>query len=531
MSRAQPKFSPTDRYAKQIARAIAKDRPPRFDDGLESYCESSPREIFAAFAGAARHMPPAGKDQALALGYIFVLQRLLEHLRYRTDRGYADAAKLIADFQADLTRRTEAGELDGPILALLSGALHESKIPASPEFAAAAATRALAEAEDEPVADDPHDALAGIIRACGGHPFRIAGALLEAGHGRPTEHRAVLVTTLAFDSNPQARSAAVLFLLDPEAAIRREIAEALGQAAASLTATDVRRLIAIRNWRPEQERAQVDAVIRKARAAGIECAQWEQGVVEAILASAIDGSEAQAFLVISPVGRKRRLSSILTKGGVADAFSGEPERRRRLEEDMEAMGAPTLPVSRQYLDDIIADHMARGIAKGAVPPLGLLEVAETIGGADWQPARKDFRKTLAGLVAEIPKPMREPGALASVLRNSGELPDLEVIAEAWFEDDPQVANAVQRAGGRDRKKLASYLLQSVIERRREKWADLLLRTAAWMRQAIPQDELCWRELALVAQAVAEGRDLNEIGLMRDIARRTVEVINENSGRV
>jgi hypothetical protein len=36
-------------------------------------------------------MPPAGRDEPLAVGYLFLLQRLLEHLRYRTDQAYADA--------------------------------------------------------------------------------------------------------------------------------------------------------------------------------------------------------------------------------------------------------------------------------------------------------------------------------------------------------------------------------------------------------------------------------------------------------
>ena len=62
-------------------------------------------------------MPPAGKDEALAFGYLFFLQRLLEHLWYRTDRGYADAAKLIADFQADVVAQAEAGQVDGRMLA------------------------------------------------------------------------------------------------------------------------------------------------------------------------------------------------------------------------------------------------------------------------------------------------------------------------------------------------------------------------------------------------------------------------------
>ena len=71
-------------------------------------------------------------------------------------------------------------------------------------------------------------------------------------------------------------------------------------------------------------------------------------------------------------------------------------------------------------------------------------------------------ETLAGLIAEVPKAMCEPATLASVLRNSNELAELEAVVQSWFEDDPQVAQAVERARGRDRAKLASYLLQSVI---------------------------------------------------------------------
>jgi hypothetical protein len=123
MSRAQPKSLPTDEHARRIARAIAKGRPPPFSADIDRYCESCPHEIFAAFTGAARHMPPAGKNEALALGYLFLLQRMLEHLRYRTDRGYADAAKLIADFQADAVAQLEAGQVDGRMLAFVGGAL------------------------------------------------------------------------------------------------------------------------------------------------------------------------------------------------------------------------------------------------------------------------------------------------------------------------------------------------------------------------------------------------------------------------
>jgi hypothetical protein len=50
--------------------------------------------------------------------------------------------------------------------------------------------------------------------------------------------------------------------------------------------------------------------------------------------------------------------------------------------------------------------------------------------------------------------------------------------------------------------IASYRLQTVIGRRRGRWADLRPRAALWMHEASPEAGLCWREL--VAQALTDG---------------------------
>jgi hypothetical protein len=171
----------------------------------------------------------------------------------------------------------------------------------------------------------------------------------------------------------------------------------------------------------------------------------------------------------------------------------------------------------------VAHHLALTIEKGGVPPLGLLQIAEVIGGADWQPARMDLKEVLAEMIAEVPKRMREPAALASSLRNSGNLAGLKAVAQGWFEDGPHIAQAMEGARGR-RAKLASYLLQTVIARRRDSWAEVVLRTAQWMHEAPPGAGLCWRELALVAKALTDGQDMTEIGLMHDIAVRTITML-------
>lgn len=523
---ARSKLSPTDQHARRIASAIAKGRPPTLSSDIKLYFESSPREIFAAFEGAVCHMPPAGANEPLALGYLVVLQGLLEHLRYGTDRGYDEPAALIADFQTAVV--AQAAQIDGRLLAFTAAALQQAKISVSAEFAAAVTTRNFDDEESGPLPADIDAAVAGMLDACGGDPFALVASLAEFGAVFSGEARCALAASLAVGGLPGARDAAVLFLLDPDPTVRRAAGEALADVAASLSPTDVRRLIAMRNWRPESERAAIDTVVRKARTAGVDCAPWEAGGTDVILASAIDGSASQGFVLVSPAGRKKRLSSILTKIGIADAWSGEPETRRGIEATLSGVGmdAPMLAVSRSYLDRMVAHRLALGVEKGQVPLVGLLQVAETIGGADWQPAKMDFGETLAGLIAEIPATMREPAAVKAALQRSDELADLELIAQSWFEDDPEIARIVAGGRGASPAKRATYLLQTVMARRRDKWADLLLRTASWLREASGGGDLCWRELAIVAKAVADRRDLSEIGLMRDVALRTIAVLGD-----
>jgi hypothetical protein len=362
------------------------------------------------------------------------------------------------------------------MLAYVAAALHQAKIPVSPELAEVSANQPVDDddGDDESLPADVSTALRGLLDTCGGDPFMLVGSLAELSHAMPGEARGALATSFALSDRRDARSIAVLFLLDADAVVRRAAAGALAQVASALSPTEVRRLIAIRNWRPENERADIDAVIRNARLAGVDCARWDAGGADKILATAIDGAAAQGFLLVSPAGRKKRISSVLTKGGIADAWSGDPESSRRVEATVAGsrMITPLLAASRPYLDRVVAHNLALSIEKGEVPPHGLLQVAETLGGADWRPERMSFSETLAGLIAEIPEAMRSSAAVDTLLRRSGELADIEAISQAWFEDDPETARVVAGARGPGSAKLATYLLQTVIARRRDKWADL-----------------------------------------------------------
>jgi hypothetical protein len=533
-SKSKSKSSAIDRHAKMLAVALGKGQLPPLTLEIDIFLDECPKEIFAAFEGVVRHMPPGGKNEPLAVGYLFLLQGLLERLRFRSERGYDDAIELIAKFQSEVAGQALAGRIDGDVLAYVSGALAQAKIPASPDLIAVSAELGLGDEDDDEdmLPADVEASLEAMLDECGDDPFVLVGAFAQAAHTLPEEAKTAVAVSFAGAERAEARAAAVLFLLDASAVVRRETAAALSEVAASLAPADLRRLIAMRNWRPEGERAELDGIIHKARAAGIACAPWEKGAADRLRASPVDGSMAQAFLLTSPAGRSRkRMSSILTKHGIADAWCGEPETQRQIAAAIDASGGdvPMLEVSRGYLDRMVSHHLALTIAKGETPPIGLLRIAEIIGGAEWQPSLLDFREELAALIADLPAGRLTPEEVDTALADSDTLFDLDGIEQSWFEDDAEVAEIVDDALDRDDETLVRLLLQGVLDQRRNKWAELFVQIAFWMREA-DAEYPSWADLTVVARALWEGRDLAEIGLMRTIAEQTIDVMADEQNR-
>ena len=518
-----------DDHAKKLAAGLAKGRLPQPTPELERFLLTHSTEIFAAAEGVCRNMPPAGDDEALGVGYLFLLQMLLSGLNEGVKRGAKDAAELIARFQSDLAARAEAGEIEGALLAYLGGALQQAGIAASPELTAASAELGD-EDEDDLLPGDIVSVLEDILEACDGDPFEMVSAFAEGAHLMPDDAKIALAIHLAQNERADARAAAVLFLQNGSAAVRKAAAAALVEQASTLSSVDLRRVIAMRNWRPERERADVDAIIQKARAAGVACAAWAKGSVDKLKSSPTDGSGTQLLLAISPVDRKtQRIATIFTRDGISEAMTSEPQPLQAVDEivaGLESHG-PLLDVSRAFVDRMIGHHLGLTVKRGEVPPAGLLQVAETLGGAEWQPARIDYRELLNELIADLPDDLRAPEDIAMALADSGDIVELDGIEDSWFEDDAELEQKVKSASRSAREKLPAKLLQDsgAIGAQRARWAELFLSTALWMREA-PRDEwLAWADLAVVARAVLDGHDLTKIGLMRNIAERTVACLS------
>jgi hypothetical protein len=479
-----------------------------------------------AFAGQI----PGGEapDQDEAEGILFLLGNFLTELRMRAENGYPRAAGVIENFQATAADYFDEGHMDETAMSSIISVLREAGVAASEDL-----IESLGQvADDTPMSFE--EAMAGFSEAieeaasqCN-DAFMMLGLVGEIGHGLPEEGRAMLAERLACSSNAIAREAAVLQLLAPEHSVRQAALASVTGVAANISPDSLRRLIALRNWLPEQERPGVDALIRAARAKGVDCASWRKADVEAILSSGIDGAGAQGFLIVTREGRKMRLSSVLLKTGVADAWAGETDSAAKVKSTLEfaETQTATIAVTRGYLDQAIANSLADGLGAGVTAPAELLQVAETIGGADWRPEPSDWRKAAAELLASVPQEMLDADATRDILTNSGVWAYEDGLGESWYEDDEETANLIAGIPAGKRKDAAARVLAEIIGRRREKWARMFVRSAQWLKGAADGDnDGNWRRFAILANAVANGYELDRIEVMRDVADRTIEAVS------
>ena len=92
------------------------------------------------------------------------------------------------------------------------------------------------------------------------------------------------------------------------------------------------------------------------------------------------------------------------------------------------------------------------------------------------------------------------------------------LADSWFEDDQDVARIARRNSRAALEQQAAHVLQTVLEERRDRWAELFVWTALWLREA---DDQPWQEFSILANAIANGHELDQIPVMWGIAANTV----------
>ena len=489
-------------------------------------------EVLADYQNAAVDLLDLALDEATkndkplfdSLGFLF--GQSLEALRFDIESGYKTASDLAEYTRKRLIAASKAGNVDPSHLLFLIQCFGSAKLDPGAdlrqivEHLLEEVGNANADNFNSPDIADLFGLVTDLVKQTDGDPFALHSVLGESSEGMPDEYCGVLATTFLFSTEPAAVEASIGWLLDPAPSVRQSLANALEDAArkGKVTPTMLRRMIAMRNWLPQDGRAVLDASIATARRKGVQPAQWDEVEVRQLACTGVDGSGAIGILAHCRNKRKNILGSLVLKLGIGvrDAWAQEGVKIKEIEQAFfEASLMDQVAVSTEFIRIAAGHFLALGHRAGSLPPFGLLRFLEAVGASSIQPELV----STTSLLEKIPDGHAITGNLVEkLLARGSDLVDDYAFLDSWFEAGDEV-DAVLIGSRTTRKKREALILERVMEPRREWWAQSTAWTAYILNQAGIDER--WQEFYAAALAIAQGRPLREIPLLKLVAEQTV----------
>ncbi|HVZ07660.1 hypothetical protein [Rhodopila sp.] len=468
-----------------------------------------------------------------------LLTRQLEFVRYRQDRGWGWADRMLLDYQHRLIELGQEELLDQQDWFAMAAALTDARVPVSDNVQQALAEAGMAIAEPAP----PEELLAS-LRAVSAEmatlvdsPFEVLEAMSSAAAVMPAALRCFMATELSLSPHAMLREAVPMMLLDANTAVRRAAGAAMEQIAGADTVSPdwLRRAITLRNWIPSADRSSVDRAIHKARLAGVPIGLWPGTQPGSALparedisfhASMVDGSGAQSILAVTRTGRLGMVAGVLLKHGtgIADAWIDVEAPRRVINGMIKEMKSAVVgdEVDRAYVDAAVQHAISAGLARGEVPNQKLLEIAEHTVSPDWRDRGLDVVPECQALMDGLDAADRAPQAREAAFQRLTAWMAAHDVSRSWFEDHHDVHRVLAAIPKRQRKEAVRVVLEDVLPGQRLAWAERFLLIALWCRAAMSVVHRSWlRDFAILAHSLASGQPIGDNPVMQRIAEQTV----------
>ena len=521
--RGEEESDPIARTAHALAAMIATEENAALDKRTQDFLAEYPESLLLFLEGFLEMGKVAGGGQEqLADAYYYLLGIELTFLRIALEQRFEWAQQLRERYERRIIDAIRGGEASIEQILAITNLMIEERVEPGDLLAAACAEALGGEASERLDSLDPVAVCAEIVAQCNDDPFAVCDGLYSSAHFAEDALSVGPLQVLLRAPQTSMKEGAALGVLDSNPAVRSAASAALVQAADAITPPTLRRLIAVRRWLAEPERPPIDEAIRAARLAGIECAQWAGTLnVNEIRASAPDGTGAQMVMIVTGAEGGHQLSGLLFKhdSGIADVWTSEPQSMAEIKEMLNEQGSGVrlLRVSRAYLDTMVGHYLQDNLKNAAPPPPRLLALAEVLRAPQWQPAESDWREMLAGLISEVRSELLAPESVQTIIATSGKWAMHRQWAASWAEAGQDVQNVLARLDGRTLKTVRNTVIDKVLEKRRDIWAERFTLTALWMKEAPRGARLPWEHFAIVAQKMTNQVPLRALPVMHRIA--------------
>lgn len=521
------------------ARRVQQKKPESVDESAYERVKRNPLLADAFLELLLNQHALTRNQQEPSPGYLaclFLLELALTELRYSIDskRPWAiDAAERI---QQKMAAKGFTVEVDARVQADLIRVLHEAGLEVHPEIKTG--REKLAEYYGRFIGHKRKpdmDALFNDLAPPGSKdPFQLMEPIMAELTLLPEEGQAMVLVEMVQTRNPLIRELAGLMLLYPNREVRIHLPAMYNDLAdaTSFSPVTLRRMIGLRNWLPEAERPALDGLIRKVRAAHVECAPMPPPRRVATYASPMDGAGSQAIWNIVGQKRNHRMRSVLIKQGfgIRDTMGLEHMDKKEVESLIREMRTTSMSeaVDISYLNDAVPHFIWVGQQQGSPPPAGLLQVAEELGIKYWLPRQVRIEDEIAALEEAIDPQLLSAGRVARVLKESADWPEKKPFASSWFEDDASVDELLKGARGLTYSlfgalpaKAVQAIIDQVVQPKYPVWAERLLWMTLWAKACLDKSPIPWQDLFIVARQFAQSTHAREIPLLKAVAERSV----------
>lgn len=374
--------------------------------------------------------------------------------------------------------------------------------------------------------------------------FGLAENLISEFQHLPADANVLLIMQHFRSSTAFGYEAATLLVAHPDSKIRNQLISLYESnfTGKEISPIGLRRLIGLRNWLPINERTKLDRLIKKIRQKGGECAPIPEAIKgeQQFYASFRDGVGAQMVWMFSPDNkRKRQFSSILSTfpKGVKDVMVEHEITKSQERLYLTSLGKDVelKKVDICFVQKFIEVGLATNLKQGTIPPVHLLEVAESLGISYWQPNSLNINDVLKELYEKAGEKIHSPAIVKAFLESeiwaSKEGEQYKFIRSWLIDEDPVFEDILNkeldkkiRSGKKhiipfnEVKELALKYLES----NRNVWRDCLLWTALLGTHILDKKaaKFPWEVCILTVDQIIKGRPFNEIPLMRGIAHQS-----------
>ncbi len=370
--------------------------------------------------------------------------------------------------------------------------------------------------------------------------FDLAENFFAQSYAMPPDFFADLIIDLY--SIEEGKEIALLTLLHPKAEVRDVVVATLDHLMPQLTLSSrsLSRLKVIKQWYPPEYHEQFNNWIKLQRRKGVVFAHdIKPATILQIKASEIDGAGAQGIFVHIRHNRKHHFCGLLVKQdvGIKDAWITEPVPAKEVSHYFNDSfeGNVTLrDVSFEYLTFMLNHFLATTFAIGSMPNLHLFEIQELLGlhlQAEWMNVPQMLQELSVQII-----PFTEE-ALHSSLQRTKLWSKNKSFTESWYIENVKIDQIVNRYSTivdgvkvcRASEAMVA-LFEEAFEPQRLAWVFHFLWVALWFKAKAKKTEKFWQDSFMIAHALHNGMDFNDIPLMQEICGQTIvnsiETMNE-----